>query len=74
MNRLTAYLLTVANLYTAIWVAINIPFHEPNIVIIGLEWGLIAVAIILNLKHLASYVSRGEAIKRTEEAKENVQQ
>jgi len=67
MNRLTAYLLTVANLYTALWVAINIPFHEPNTMIIGLEWGLIAVAIILSLKHLASYLSRGEATKRIKE-------
>jgi len=68
MDHLTAYLLTVANLYTApFWVAINIPLHEPNTVIIRLEWCLIAVAIILNIKNLASYFSRGEAIKRTEE-------
>ena len=71
MSRLTAYLLTVANLYTALWVAINIPLHEPNTVIIRLEWCLIAVAIILNIKNLASYFSRGEAIKRTKEGQES---
>lgn len=61
MHQLTSYLLTVANLYTALWVAVNIPFHEPNTVIVLIEWGLIAVAIFLNLKHLATYIPQREA-------------
>ena len=61
MHQLTSYLLTGANLYTALWVAVNIPFHEPNTVIVLIEWGLIAVAIFLNLKHLATYIPQREA-------------
>jgi len=61
MHQLTSYLLTVANLYTALWIAVNIPFHEPNTVIVLIEWGLIAVAIFLNLKHLATYIPQREA-------------
>lgn len=75
INRLTLYLLSIANIYTAVWVAIQIRPRdtanwirfstlpkEPTTAIIIIEWALLAASVFLNLYAL----STREATLRTD--------